>query len=500
MSLPLETVDYLNAWMMSPEHISHPYPNEQEKAEIMAETGIELKQLTNWFANKRRRYWKPMVKAKLQMKMPPPPPLHYNVFMMPPSPPLHYNVFMMPSPPPLQHPSSYNQQPIAMVMDGASNTTQQLVAAPPAKKMSVLPGMPVAAVAKSAPTSIASASVPSLKPAAPTIQPAKTSSPPASLKMHPSGRELKVEDTHLYLDQVKLELGDHPRIYNEFVEIMKCFKAQEVDIVGVINRVRTLFCGYNNLILGFNTFLPDGYKIEMRDMEPVFVGPGLGIHGLLASGIQGKKREGASENNGFGGLPDTNGASNPAPAKKTNPTQQLVTAAPSVAKPSKGPTAPPAKKMSMPVAAVAKSTPTSVASASVPFSRKSERLLGKGKKRKGTSKYNAIKIKDSSSSSDDESMDSDSTKEAGEAKANAAKVNAKNCESIGMKTRSGKNRGRKVLTDAENKLLLVYPFKGADEEMLVESGSCVDTPLHSMQRSWHRAMPLFVTSSRQSNK
>ncbi|EED89139.1 predicted protein, partial [Thalassiosira pseudonana CCMP1335] len=65
-SLPQETVDYLKAWMMSPEHISHPYPTEQEKAEIMAETGIELKQLTNWFVNNRKRYWKPRVEAKLQ--------------------------------------------------------------------------------------------------------------------------------------------------------------------------------------------------------------------------------------------------------------------------------------------------------------------------------------------------------------------------------------------------------------------------------------------------
>ncbi|KAL3786130.1 hypothetical protein HJC23_010704 [Cyclotella cryptica] len=102
----------------------------------------------------------------------------------------------------------------------------------------------------------------------------------AALKMHPSGRELKVEDALLYLDQVKLEFGDRPRIYNEFLEIMKCFKAQEVDTVGVIHRVRSLFRGYNNLILGFNTFLPEGYKIEMRDLEPVFVGPGLPPQGL----------------------------------------------------------------------------------------------------------------------------------------------------------------------------------------------------------------------------
>jgi len=99
--------------------------------------------------------------------------------------------------------------------------------------------------------------------------------------MHPAGRELKVEDALLYLDKVKNEFGERPRIYNEFLDIMKCFKAQEVDTIGVINRVKTLFRGYNALILGFNTFLPEGYKIEMRDLgrgagrEPVFIGPGL---------------------------------------------------------------------------------------------------------------------------------------------------------------------------------------------------------------------------------
>lgn len=67
-SIPQETVEYLKAWMMSPEHIAHPYPTEQEKAEIMAETGIELKQLTNWFVNNRKRFWKPRVEAKLTIE------------------------------------------------------------------------------------------------------------------------------------------------------------------------------------------------------------------------------------------------------------------------------------------------------------------------------------------------------------------------------------------------------------------------------------------------
>uniref|UniRef100_A0A7S2KCG9 Homeobox domain-containing protein n=2 Tax=Leptocylindrus danicus TaxID=163516 RepID=A0A7S2KCG9_9STRA len=62
-SLPPQTVEYLKNWMMSPAHISHPYPTEAEKAAIMADTGIEMKQLTNWFVNNRKRFWKPRIEA-----------------------------------------------------------------------------------------------------------------------------------------------------------------------------------------------------------------------------------------------------------------------------------------------------------------------------------------------------------------------------------------------------------------------------------------------------
>jgi len=76
-------------------------------------------------------------------------------------------------------------------------------------------------------------------------------------------RELRVEDALMYLDQVKLEFGDRPHIYNEFLDIMKAFKSQQVDTPGVIQRVSTLFHGNKRLVLGFNTFLPEGYKIEL---------------------------------------------------------------------------------------------------------------------------------------------------------------------------------------------------------------------------------------------
>jgi paired amphipathic helix protein Sin3a len=80
-------------------------------------------------------------------------------------------------------------------------------------------------------------------------------------------RELRVEDALMYLDDVKTEFKDRPRVYNEFLGIMKNFKSQEVDTPGVIARVSKLFRGYNKLILGFNTFLPDGYKISLADLE-----------------------------------------------------------------------------------------------------------------------------------------------------------------------------------------------------------------------------------------
>ena len=66
----------------------------------------------------------------------------------------------------------------------------------------------------------------------------------------------QVEDALLYLDQVKAEFGDEPEIYNEFLEIMKSFKSQQIDTPGVIRRVSTLFEGYGKLLVGFNARVP----------------------------------------------------------------------------------------------------------------------------------------------------------------------------------------------------------------------------------------------------
>lgn len=78
---------------------------------------------------------------------------------------------------------------------------------------------------------------------------------------------LKVEDALSYLDQVKYKFNNKPQVYNDFLDIMKEFKSQSIDTPGVIQRVSSLFKGFPDLIVGFNTFLPPGYKIEVQRID-----------------------------------------------------------------------------------------------------------------------------------------------------------------------------------------------------------------------------------------
>merc|ERR1719410_1996563 len=86
----------------------------------------------------------------------------------------------------------------------------------------------------------------------------------ATASQPPSFQRLKVEDALSYLDQVKFKFGSQPQVYNDFLDIMKEFKSQSIDTPGVISRVSMLFKGHPELIVGFNTFLPPGYKIEVQ--------------------------------------------------------------------------------------------------------------------------------------------------------------------------------------------------------------------------------------------
>uniref|UniRef100_A0A8C2CAX1 Paired amphipathic helix protein Sin3a n=1 Tax=Cyprinus carpio TaxID=7962 RepID=A0A8C2CAX1_CYPCA len=109
--------------------------------------------------------------------------------------------------------------------------------------------------------------------------------PSASTQGQQQFQRLKVEDALSYLDQVKLQFGSHPQVYNDFLDIMKEFKSQSIDTPGVISRVSQLFKGHPDLIMGFNTFLPPGYKIEVQTNDLVNVTTPGQIHHITPHGI-----------------------------------------------------------------------------------------------------------------------------------------------------------------------------------------------------------------------
>ncbi|MFS7914797.1 putative transcription factor Homeodomain-TALE-KNOX family [Helianthus anomalus] len=53
--LPGNTTSVLKSWWQS--HAKWPYPTEEDKARLVQETGLQLKQVNNWFINQRKRNW-----------------------------------------------------------------------------------------------------------------------------------------------------------------------------------------------------------------------------------------------------------------------------------------------------------------------------------------------------------------------------------------------------------------------------------------------------------
>ncbi|CAJ1939998.1 unnamed protein product [Sphenostylis stenocarpa] len=88
--------------------------------------------------------------------------------------------------------------------------------------------------------------------------------------MSGGGQRLTTNDALAYLKAVKDMFQDKREKYDDFLEVMKDFKAQRIDTTGVIARVKDLFKGHKDLILGFNTFLPKGYEITLplEDEQP----------------------------------------------------------------------------------------------------------------------------------------------------------------------------------------------------------------------------------------
>ena len=117
------------------------------------------------------------------------------------------------------------------------------------QQVGVPAGAAVAAAPSSAAISTASENRTSVSNGTAPVAPNSQQPPPAAARTGGSGpmgqagkqtRELKVEDALLYLDQVKVEFADKPHVYNEFLEIMKNFKAQSINTPGMYE-MRTVF-------------------------------------------------------------------------------------------------------------------------------------------------------------------------------------------------------------------------------------------------------------------
>ncbi|KAL3694267.1 hypothetical protein R1sor_007918 [Riccia sorocarpa] len=100
--------------------------------------------------------------------------------------------------------------------------------------------------------------------------PTSNSNAPQQQQQHQQQQQqqrLTTDDALAYLKAVKDMFKDDKDKYDEFLEVMKDFKAQRIDTAGVIIRVKDLFKGHRQLILGFNTFLPKGYEITITEEE-----------------------------------------------------------------------------------------------------------------------------------------------------------------------------------------------------------------------------------------
>lgn len=61
-NLPKAVTAILRDWLSK--HKKHPYPTEEEKAALAAETNLNLNQISNWFINARRRILQPMLEEE----------------------------------------------------------------------------------------------------------------------------------------------------------------------------------------------------------------------------------------------------------------------------------------------------------------------------------------------------------------------------------------------------------------------------------------------------
>ncbi len=59
-----------------------------------------------------------------------------------------------------------------------------------------------------------------------------------------------------YLELVKGTFYDQPQVYERFLQMVKCYKDEEMSAKTIMRQVQVLFGDHKQLVTGLNMFLP----------------------------------------------------------------------------------------------------------------------------------------------------------------------------------------------------------------------------------------------------
>ncbi|CAJ1939989.1 unnamed protein product [Sphenostylis stenocarpa] len=78
------------------------------------------------------------------------------------------------------------------------------------------------------------------------------------------------DDVIAFANAVKYTLGDEKEKYVHFLDIMNDYGNQRIDVVIAMERMKELFKGHGDLLLGFNALLPKECEITLscEDEQP----------------------------------------------------------------------------------------------------------------------------------------------------------------------------------------------------------------------------------------
>uniref|UniRef100_A0A7N2L0J0 Uncharacterized protein n=1 Tax=Quercus lobata TaxID=97700 RepID=A0A7N2L0J0_QUELO len=79
--------------------------------------------------------------------------------------------------------------------------------------------------------------------------------------------KLTIDDGKTFLKEVEETFQDQKEKYHKFIKVLTEFKYRRANAADVIAKAKELFEGHNNLISGFNIFLPKGKEIHLTNQK-----------------------------------------------------------------------------------------------------------------------------------------------------------------------------------------------------------------------------------------